>query len=80
LYDRGSGKHSVQAELQLSLAVAVAAEQSVQGVLNSIVQGLVAQPGVALARIWLLLAGDLCDACFMRTECRDRTQCLHLVA
>jgi len=70
----------VQAESLLSLAVTVAAEQSVQGVLDSIVQGLVEQPGGALARIWLLLAGDLCNECYVRTECYDRSQCLHLVA
>ena len=64
----------------LSLAVAVAAERSLDGVLRTIVQGLAAHPGVALARIWLLLPGDICDSCFKRDECRDRTRCLHLVA
>jgi len=70
----------VQAEPLLSLAVTVAGEHSVQGVLDNIVKGLARQPGVALARIWLLMPGDLCDSCFMRAECRDQTQCLHLVA
>ena len=45
-----------------------------------IVRGLAEQPGVALARIWLLGSGDLCESCFMRSECRDQAQCLHLVA
>jgi formate hydrogenlyase transcriptional activator len=70
----------VQAEPLLSLAVTVAGEHSVQGVLDNIVKGLASEPGIALARIWLLMPGDLCDSCFMRTECRDQTQCLHLVA
>ena len=70
----------MQAEPILSLAVTVAGEQSVQGALHTIVRGLAAQPGVALARVWLLFAGDLCHACFMRAECPDQTQCLHLVA
>jgi formate hydrogenlyase transcriptional activator len=70
----------VQAEALLSLAVTVAGEHSVQGVLDHIVKGLASQPGIALARIWLLMGGDLCDSCFMRTECRDQRQCLHLVA
>jgi hypothetical protein len=48
--------------------VAAASEQSVQGVLHGIVRGLAAQPGIALARIWLLLPGDLCDASCMRAE------------
>jgi GAF domain-containing protein len=70
----------VQAEPLLFLAVTVAGEHSVQGVLHNIVKGLASQPGIALARIWLLMPGDLCDSCFTRTECRDQTQCLHLVA
>src|SRR5215475_12048799 len=45
---------SLAAESLLSLAVTVTSEQHVESVLQSIVQGLAAQPGVALARIWLL--------------------------
>ena len=70
----------MEAEQLLSLALDVAAERSLNGVLQTIVQGLALQPGVALARIWLLLPGDICDSCFMRAECHDRTQCFHLVA
>jgi transcriptional regulator with GAF, ATPase, and Fis domain len=70
----------MEADRLLSIAVAVAAERNIHGVLQSIVQGLAAQPGVALARIWLKLPGDICDSCFMRDACRDRTQCFHLVA
>ena len=70
----------MRAEPLLSLGVSVAAEQNVEAVLDSIVRGLAAQAGIALARIWLLRPGDLCDSCFMGTECRDRRQCLHLVA
>lgn len=70
----------MEAEPLLSLAVRVAAEHAVQDVLDTIVEGLAAQPQVALARIWLLSPGDICDSCVMREECSDRTQCLHLVA
>ena len=70
----------MQAEPLLSLAVTVAGEHSVEGVLDNIVKGLASQPGIALARVWLLMPGDLCGSCFMRSECRDQTQCLHLVA
>ena len=45
---------SLAAEPLLSLAVTVTSEQRVESVLQSIVQGLASQPGVALARIWLL--------------------------
>jgi transcriptional regulator with GAF, ATPase, and Fis domain len=70
----------MEADRLLSLSVAVAAEQNLQGVLQTIVQGLASHPGVALARIWLHFPGDICDSCFMREKCRDRTQCFHLVA
>jgi two-component system, LuxR family, sensor kinase FixL len=60
--------------------MSVAAEHSVPGVLNTIVRGLASQPHVALARIWLVSPGDICDSCFMRAECPDHTQCLHLTA
>ena len=70
----------MQAEPLLSLAAAVAGEHATQAVLNSIVQGLAQQPGVALARIWLVLPGDVCDTCFRRADCPGQTQCLHLVA
>jgi len=45
---------SLAAEPLLALAVTVTSEQHVDSVLKSIVQGLASQPGVALARIWLL--------------------------
>ncbi|MGH7742886.1 MAG: PAS domain S-box protein, partial [Candidatus Eiseniibacteriota bacterium] len=64
----------------LSLAVAVAAERNLQDALQTIVRGLASHPDVALSRIWLLLPGDICDSCFLRDECHDRTLCLHLVA
>ena len=70
----------MEADRLLSLAVAVAAERNFQGVLQTIVQGLASHPGVAIARIWLLRPGDICDSCFLREKCHDRTRCLHLVA
>jgi PAS domain S-box-containing protein len=68
------------AEPVLSLAVSVAAERGVQDVLNTIVRGLAAQSYVALVRIWLALAGDVCDSCFLRPSCPNQTECLHLMA
>jgi transcriptional regulator with GAF, ATPase, and Fis domain len=49
-------------------------------VLRRIADGLASQPGIALARVWLVRPGDACDSCPMRSECKDRTRCLHLVA
>ena len=54
---------SLAAEPLLALAVTVTSEQRVDSVLQSIVQGLASQPGVALARIWLLPSVNLPSFC-----------------
>jgi transcriptional regulator with GAF, ATPase, and Fis domain len=63
-----------------AVALAVAAETSVDRVLVQIVEGLVATTAVALARVWLIAPGDICETCPMRAECPDQTRCLHLSA
>ncbi|MDX2041400.1 MAG: sigma 54-interacting transcriptional regulator [Acidobacteriota bacterium] len=63
-----------------AVSLAIAEERSVEIVLQKIVEGLVAQPGVALARLWLKSPGDICAKCPMRLECPDQTECLHLMA
>lgn len=70
----------VYAESLQSIALAVASERSLDVVLERIVSGLVATSGLALARVWLRRPGDICERCPMRTECPDRSSCLHLVA
>jgi PAS domain S-box-containing protein len=68
---------SLTAEPLLSLAVTVTSEQRVESVLQSIVQGLASQPGVALARIWLLPSVHLPSFCHAVS---DRPDYLCLVA
>jgi transcriptional regulator with GAF, ATPase, and Fis domain len=63
-----------------AVALAVAAETSVDRVLAQIVDGLVARTTVALARVWLMGPGDICETCPVRAECPDQTRCLHLSA
>jgi transcriptional regulator with GAF, ATPase, and Fis domain len=58
----------------------VAQERSLETVLRRVVEGLAAQPGIALARVWLIGPGDICPECPMRRECPDQARCLHLVA
>ena len=71
----------MQAESLLSLAAQVAGERHPSDVLSALVKGIAAQPGVALTRIWLRAPGDLCEqGCFLRNECSDRRECLHLAA
>lgn len=62
------------------VALAVAAERSVDRVLAQIVEGLVERSSVALARVWLIAPGDICSTCPMRVECPDQARCLHLSA
>jgi hypothetical protein len=33
-----------------------------------------------LGRVWRLRPGDQCSTCPMRSECRDRTTCLHMIS
>jgi transcriptional regulator with GAF, ATPase, and Fis domain len=63
-----------------AIALEVAAERSVDRILKQIVDGLIAQSSVALARVWLTGPGDICETCPMRAECPDQTSCLHLSA
>jgi len=63
-----------------AIALAVAGERTEEGVLSRIVEGLAQQPGIALARVWLLGPGDICDSCRLRSQCPDQTRCLHLAA
>jgi len=70
----------VNPEALQKAALHVAQALSPERVLASIVGDLSREPGVALARIWLMGPGDACTECVMRTSCPDRTRCLHLVA
>src|SRR5262249_52324277 len=61
------------------VALAIAQERSLDAILGRLVEGL-ATEGVALARVWLIEAGDICATCPLGHECDDRARCLHLVA
>jgi transcriptional regulator with GAF, ATPase, and Fis domain len=63
-----------------AVSLAVAQERSLERVLKSVVHGLASQPGIALARVWLLAPGDICETCPLRHECPDHANCLHLAA
>jgi transcriptional regulator with GAF, ATPase, and Fis domain len=70
----------VNPETLQAVALAVAAERSVDRILAKVVDGLVGQSSVALARVWLIGPGDVCETCPMRGECPDQARCLHLSA
>jgi len=63
-----------------AVSLAVAQERSLEKVLKSVVHGLASQPGIALARVWLVAPGDICETCPMKAECPDQARCLHLAA
>ena len=63
-----------------NLALRISSERNVEAVLRKIVDGLAEQPGVALARIWVVGPGDVCYSCRLRSACPDQTACLHLAA
>jgi transcriptional regulator with GAF, ATPase, and Fis domain len=70
----------MQLEALQELALRISGERSVESVLQHIVAGLVRQSGIALARVWVIEPGDICESCRMRTSCPDQTRCLHLAA
>jgi len=62
------------------LLLEMAQERSVDSILRMIVERMAMRLHVALARIWLIRQGDLCERCAMGKECPGRRNCLHLVA
>ncbi|HET7293119.1 MAG TPA: sigma 54-interacting transcriptional regulator [Vicinamibacteria bacterium] len=78
-HEISSNVAAVRLESLQKVSLALAEERSPDVLLQRLVQGLVDE-GVALARVWLLDRGDICQACPMRDECPDQTRCLHLVA
>ncbi len=62
------------------LLLDMARQRNVDDLLRMIVGRLASRPHVALARIWLLRKGDICETCVLRDECPRNTDCLHLVA
>ena len=62
------------------ILLALAETRTLPELLALIVERLAASPRVALARVWLVRPGDVCETCRFRSECPDQTNCLHLVA
>ena len=52
----------------------------VQETLRAITSQMLKHEEVALARIWLIEKGDICETCVMRPECPNQSCCLHLTA
>src|SRR5437016_1860881 len=54
--------------------------ETLQPALTALTDGCLAACDGALARVWLVGRGDLCETCRWQDECPNRTTCLHLVA
>lgn len=52
----------------------------VQETLRAIASQMIAREEIALARIWLIDKGDICDTCVVRSVCPSQERCLHLTA
>ncbi|MFO0879039.1 MAG: sigma 54-interacting transcriptional regulator [Gemmataceae bacterium] len=62
------------------LLLDLAKEHHLSELLRLLVGRLADSPRVALARVWLVRPGDICESCPMQGECPNRERCLHLVA
>ena len=58
----------------------MAQQRTLDALLELIVSRLRDLQDVALARIWLVDRGDICEQCHFQSECPERSRCLHLVA
>lgn len=52
----------------------------VKETLQAITSQMLKNEEIALARIWLVDKGDICETCVMRPECPNQERCLHLTA
>ena len=62
------------------LLLEIGQQRSLDAVLRVVVDRLAGEEHIALARIWLIRAGDICSKCPMPDVCFDQARCLHLVA
>ncbi len=63
-----------------SLLLEIAQEQSLDQLLQKLVRRILERPAVCRVRIWLIDKGDICSHCARKSECPDKTRCLHAVA
>lgn len=64
----------------VQLLLEIARERSVDPILKKLVESGVEHTEFVISQVWLIQKGDLCSTCKYRSECADRSRCLHLVA
>jgi len=62
------------------LLLEMAQQRSVEDLLQLVTSSLASTPDVALARIWMIAPGDICNTCKESLVCLDNSRCLHLMA
>ncbi len=72
--------HRFDANLALQLLLEAANQQSLELLLEMMVNTAAARPDIACVQVWLIDKGDICSKCPLRLQCRDQSRCLHLVA
>ncbi|ODA40897.1 sigma 54-interacting transcriptional regulator [Desulfosporosinus sp. BG] len=62
------------------LLLEMAQQRSVDELLQLVTSSLASTCNVALARVWMITPGDICNTCNEYAACQDRSRCLHLMA
>lgn len=62
------------------LLLEMAQQRSVDDLLQLVTSSLVSNRNVALARVWMVAPGDICETCVELASCPDQGRCLHLMA
>ncbi len=62
------------------LLLEMAQQRSVDDLLHLVTSSLASNRNVALARVWMVAPGDICETCAEFTACPDQNRCLHLMA
>ncbi|AET69859.1 transcriptional regulator containing GAF, AAA-type ATPase, and DNA binding domains [Desulfosporosinus orientis DSM 765] len=62
------------------LLLEMAQQRSVDELLQLVTSSLASNCNVALARVWMITPGDICNTCNEYAACQDKSRCLHLMA
>lgn len=62
------------------LLLEMAQQCSVNELLQLVTSSLASNRNVALARVWMVAPGDICNTCNEYAACQDKSRCLHLMA
>ena len=73
-----ASENRFDANFAAQLLLEIAHEQSLEKLMQKLVERVMASPHMVCAQVWLIEKGDLCANCPRRPECPDQSRCLHL--